>query len=44
MKVNKEGFIHGEHSKVRNSILSTLFRRVEYLEKAGSGGRGYLVW
>ncbi|MFO3720489.1 RNA-binding domain-containing protein [Staphylococcus felis] len=38
MRINKEDFIHGGHSKVRNSILSTLFRRVGYSEKAGSGG------
>ncbi|HEE8662944.1 TPA: putative DNA binding domain-containing protein [Staphylococcus aureus] len=38
MRINKEDFIHGGHSKDRNSILSTLFRRVGYSEKAGSGG------
>ncbi|MEB6320887.1 hypothetical protein MXM74_08080 [Staphylococcus xylosus] len=38
MRINKEDFIHGGHSKVRNSILSTLFRRVGYSEKAGSRG------
>ncbi len=36
MRINKEDFIHGGHSKDRNSILSTLFRRVGYSEKAGS--------
>ncbi|EHJ07409.1 RNA-binding domain-containing protein [Staphylococcus simiae] len=38
MRIDKEDFIHGGHSLVRNSILSTLFRRVGYSEKAGSGG------
>ena len=41
MRINKEDFIHGGHSKDRNSILSTLFRRVGYSEKAGSEDQGY---
>ena len=35
MRLNKEVFIHEGHSKVRNIILSTFFRRIEYSEKAG---------
>lgn len=38
MKVSKEEFIHGSYSVTRNSIISTLFRRVGIAEKAGSGG------
>ena len=41
MRINKEDFIHGGHSKVRNSILSTLFRRVGYSEKLGLEDQGY---
>lgn len=38
MKVSKEEFIHGSYSVTRNSIISTLFRRVGIAEKGGSGG------
>lgn len=38
MKVSKEEFIHGGNSRVRNSVISILFRRVGYVERAGSGG------
>lgn len=38
MKVSKEEFIHGGTSRVRNSVISILFRRVGYVERAGSGG------
>lgn len=37
MRINKEDFIYGGHSKVRNSILSKLFKRVGYSEKASFG-------
>ena len=38
MKVSKEEFVHGSYSVTRNSIISTLFRRVGIAEKGGSGG------
>lgn len=41
MRINKEDFIHGGHSKDRNSILSTLFRRVGYSEKLDLEDQGY---
>ncbi|MGM0107964.1 hypothetical protein IGJ47_001107 [Enterococcus sp. AZ172] len=36
MKVSKEEFINGSFSVTRNSIISTLFRRVGIAEKGGS--------
>lgn len=38
MRVTKEEFIHGGISKIRNSVISILFRRIGYVERAGSGG------
>ncbi|WP_202608642.1 RNA-binding domain-containing protein [Enterococcus mundtii] len=38
MKVSKDEFINGSFSVTRNSIISTLFRRVGIAEKGGSGG------
>ncbi|EOT39115.1 RNA-binding domain-containing protein [Enterococcus columbae] len=38
MKVTKEEFIHGGTSRVRNSVISILFRRIGFVERAGSGG------
>lgn len=38
MLVSKESFMQGGNSKSRNSIISSLFRRIGYSEKAGSGG------
>lgn len=38
MKISKEEFIHGGTSKIRNSIISILFRRIGFVERAGSGG------
>lgn len=38
MKISREEFIHGGSSKIRNSTIGVLFRRIGYSEKAGSGG------
>ena len=38
MRITKTEFIHGGTSKVRNSVISTLFRKIGFVEKAGSGG------
>lgn len=38
MRISKDEFIHGGTSDVRNSIISILFRRIGYVERAGSGG------
>lgn len=38
MRVTKEEFIHGGTSRVRNSVISILFRKVGFVERAGSGG------
>ena len=38
MRITKTEFIHGGVSKVRNSVISTLFRKIGFVEKAGSGG------
>jgi len=38
MRITKEEFIHGGTSKVRNSVISILFRKLGFVERAGSGG------
>lgn len=38
MRITKEEFIHGRTSKVRNSVISILFRKLGFVERAGSGG------
>ena len=38
MRISKEEFIHGGTSKIRNSVISILFRRIGFVERAGSGG------
>lgn len=38
MRISVEEFIHGGNSRIRNTTISTLLRRVGISEKAGSGG------
>ncbi|MBC2257529.1 RNA-binding domain-containing protein [Listeria booriae] len=38
MKISVEEFVKGGNSKPRNNTIATLFRRVGFCERAGSGG------